>query len=94
MEITRSIFESQRQRRFGTANPERMRLAFWEWMVRGSEDARTRDWNAERDPSVLGHTPTAARGYFGQEGDDSQWPIWNFDRMGVAPRFRPVIAPW
>jgi hypothetical protein len=84
MEITRSIFESQRQRRFGTANPERMRLAFWEWMVRGSEDARTRDWNAERDPSVLGHTPTAARGYFGQEGDDSQGPIWNFDRMGAT----------
>ena len=23
--------------------PERMPLAFWEWMVRGSEEARTRD---------------------------------------------------
>lgn len=45
MEITRSVFESQRQRRFGTANPERMRIAFWEWMVRRSEEGRLRDWS-------------------------------------------------
>ncbi len=84
MKITRRIFESQRQRRFGTRNPERMDLPFWEWMVRGSEEARLRDWPAEHDPSVLGHTPCAARSYFGLEGDDSQGPIWNFDRMGAT----------
>jgi hypothetical protein len=84
MRITRCIFESQRQRRFGTQNPERMRLAFWEWMVRASEDARLRDWSHEKDTSVLGHTPTEARSYFGQEGDYSAGPIWNFDRMGAT----------
>ncbi len=34
MEITRELFDEQRHRRYGTANPERMRLAYWEWMVR------------------------------------------------------------
>ena len=43
MEITRKNFESGRQRRFGTANPERMQLAFWEWMIRRSEEDRLRD---------------------------------------------------
>jgi hypothetical protein len=85
MEITRSIFESQRQRRFGAANPERMPLAFWEWMVRGSEDDRTRD-NAfsEKNPAVLGYLPYAVRRFFGEEGDYSAGPIWNFDRMGAT----------
>ncbi len=83
MKITRSIFESQRQRRFGASNPERMPLAFWEWMVRGMEDARLRDdWFEEQDPTVLGHNPTAVRTYFGQEGDYSKGAIWNFERMG------------
>ena len=35
MEITRELFDQQRRPRFGTANPERMNLAFWEWMIRG-----------------------------------------------------------
>jgi hypothetical protein len=34
MEISREVFEQQRHPRFGNANPERMQLAFWEWMVR------------------------------------------------------------
>lgn len=34
MEITREIFQVQRHRRFGTANPERMDIPLWEWMVR------------------------------------------------------------
>lgn len=34
MEITRELFLEQRGRRFGNANPERMQIAFWEWMVR------------------------------------------------------------
>jgi hypothetical protein len=31
----------QRRPRFGTANPERMRLAFWEWMIRGDDTPPT-----------------------------------------------------
>jgi hypothetical protein len=30
MRISREVFDEQRRPRFGTANPERMRLAFWE----------------------------------------------------------------
>jgi hypothetical protein len=30
----RQLFDKQRHRRFGRSNPERMRLAHWEWMVR------------------------------------------------------------
>ena len=37
MEITPELFDQQRSPRFGNANPERMQLAFWEWMIRGSE---------------------------------------------------------
>src|SRR5690242_19887179 len=80
MEITRRVFESQEQRRFGASNPARMKFAFWEWMVQSSEDARLRDWSA--DPSE--HTPYALRKFFGQDGDYSKGPIWNFDRMGAT----------
>ncbi len=34
MEVTRELFDLQRHRRFGTANPDRMRLAYWEWLAR------------------------------------------------------------
>lgn len=86
MEMTRSIFESQRRRRFGTTNPERMSLAFWEWMIREIEESRLRanSFDAEADQGVLGHTPSDVRKYFGQVGDDSAGPIWNFDRMGAT----------
>ena len=60
-----------------------MPLAFWEWMVRGSEDARTRDDSSkENDPAVLAHSPYDVRRYFGREGDYAAGPIWNFERMG------------
>lgn len=35
MQITREIFDQQRRPRFGITNPERMHMAFWEWMIRG-----------------------------------------------------------
>lgn len=38
MEITREVFERQCKRRFGSANPERMRVGLWEHMVRHGED--------------------------------------------------------
>lgn len=34
MEITRDQFERECKRRYGVSNPERMRVATWEWMVR------------------------------------------------------------
>lgn len=34
MEITREQFDTQRHRRFGTTNPERMENEFWHYMVR------------------------------------------------------------
>ena len=37
MQITREVFDEQRRPRFGTANPERMRLEFWDWMIRGNQ---------------------------------------------------------
>ncbi len=80
MEIARKVFERQQQRRFGASNPERMKLAFWEWMVRSSEDARLHDWSEA--PAV--HTPYALRKFFGQDGDYAKGPIWNFDRMGAT----------
>jgi hypothetical protein len=82
MEITREVFEAQQQRRFGESNPERMPLAFWEWMVRKSEEARLRDWTEGDD--VPGHTPYQLRVRFGQDGDYSRGPVWNFDRIGAT----------
>ena len=84
MKITRRIFESQRQRQFGTANPERMQIAFWEWMIRRSEEDRLRDCSDERDPSEIGNSPYELRQHFGVDLDCSQGPVWNFDRMGAT----------
>lgn len=38
MEITRELFLRQCRPRFGAANPERMHLEHWEWMVRTGKD--------------------------------------------------------
>lgn len=84
MKITRQVLEGQQQRRFGTANPEPQPLALWEWIVRASEDARLRDWSEDRDEPEVGHTPHQLRVAFGQEGDYSRGPVWNFDRMGAT----------
>lgn len=84
MEITREVFESQQQRRFGRSNPERQDLAFWEWMIRNSEDDRLRDWSPEEEPDGVGHAPYQLRKQFGQDGDYSKGPVWNFDRMGAT----------
>lgn len=37
MEIDSALFAQQRRPKFGNANPERMRQAFWEWMVCGED---------------------------------------------------------
>lgn len=38
MNISREQFLAECKPRFGTANPERMRIAHWEWMVRSQAD--------------------------------------------------------
>src|SRR4051794_32167387 len=90
MEISRELFDQQRRPRFGTANPERMRLAFWEWMIRGGggpaaehEGFLGRIGLITRN-GVLKSTygPWRARDLFNVPVDREDGPIWTFDRMG------------
>jgi hypothetical protein len=92
MEISRELFDQQRRPRFGTANPERMRLAFWEWMIRGGESP------SADESSVLGqcglmiregklksaYGPYRARDLFQIPLNCEDGPIWTFDRMGAT----------
>lgn len=82
MKITREIFEAQRARRFGAANPERMNLEYWEAMVRNEAEVPTMQAD-EQDGAELGSYPHRVRAYFGMEGDYSI-PIWTFNRMGAT----------
>jgi hypothetical protein len=90
MTITREIFDLQRRPRFGSANPERMQLAFWEWMIRGDEPAPSQDAGSLADlGSVVrkgaiksGYWPYRARELFQVPSGWEGGPIWTFDRMG------------
>lgn len=90
MKITREVFDQQRRPRFGTANPERMQLAFWEWMIRGD------DRPPSADEGILGkmgqmmrngmvkskYGPWRARDLFKVPVNPEDGPIWTFDRDG------------
>jgi hypothetical protein len=90
MRISRETFDQQRRPRFGTANPERMQLAFWEWMIRGHYTP------PPDDGCVLGrlgmmmregilksaYGPYRARDLFQVPLNRDDGPIWTFDRMG------------
>lgn len=92
MQITRKLFEQQRRPRFGTANPERMQLAFWEWMIRAGKIP------AEELRRPLGkfglvmrngilkswYGPCRAREMFNVPVDPKDGPIWNFARDGAS----------
>jgi hypothetical protein len=92
MDLTREQFDVQRRPRFGTANPERMQLPFWEWMIRG-DDSPLADEN-----SLLGryglivrngvlksrYGPWRARDLFNIPTNRDDGPIWTFDRMGAT----------
>lgn len=80
MKISKSVFEAQRTPRFGTANPERMRMAFWEWMVRGDPERRA-GLRAGRFRN--GNSAWRARDEF-ELGARDGGPIWCFDRMGAT----------
>lgn len=92
MRITREIFTQQRSPRFGTANPERMRIAFWEWMIRGEENPTT---DAEvglaglglmmRDGKLKsGYGPYRARDLFNVPLNREDGPVWTFERYGAT----------
>lgn len=89
MNISRREFEAQRQRRFGAANPERMRVPFWEQTVLDHEEAHLRRDAGDDDRDGLVETPYGARRHFGLDGDFSGGPIWTFDRMGMTRTHHP-----
>ncbi|MCE9530818.1 MAG: hypothetical protein K8T89_06810 [Planctomycetes bacterium] len=93
MQITREMFDDQRTPRFGTANPERLCLPFWEWMVRGGENP----FKEGREPDDAHYLtlreayvhewpyhPWRAREIFGIKTYDGNSPIWTFDRFGSS----------
>ncbi|MDY3558525.1 hypothetical protein R5W23_005645 [Gemmata sp. JC673] len=90
MQISREVFDEQRRPRFGTTNPERMRLAFWEWMIRGDETPPADagcvlgEFGLMMRAGVLksGYGPYRARDRFQVPLNRDDGPIWTFDRMG------------
>jgi hypothetical protein len=91
MEITKELFESQRDPKFGTSNPERMRNDFWEWMIRGDQGALYGSPDFSGAPVVTREGapnapfgPHHARKLFKVPLDRCDGPIWTFDRMGAS----------
>jgi hypothetical protein len=90
VDITREQFEEQRHPRFGTANPERMAVPFWEWMIRGDDRPSPDEgcvlgkFGLMMRNGVLksGYGPYRARDLFDALPSKVQGPIWTFDRMG------------
>ena len=90
MNISREAFDEQRRPRFGSTNPERMKLKFWEWMIRGDEGP-----TVEKN-DILGqfgfcmqggilkssYGPYRIRKQFDIQLKSDDGPIWTFDRMG------------
>ena len=92
MEMTRDVFDQQRLPRFGTANPERMRLEFWEWMIRGDPAPPPDEGSPLNKIGLLiregvlksRHGPARARDLFQIPRRREDGPIWAFDRMGAT----------
>ena len=90
-EITRQLFEQQRHPRFGTANPERMNLEFWEWMIRGDEslplEGKTglaaHGWSLQDGKLKSSYGPYRVRQMFNVAACDGG-AIWTFERMGAT----------
>ncbi len=69
--VSREVFLAQCKRRFGTANPERVRLEHWEWMAR----TRVGAWKARQ---LCGADPWAPL-------NTKPWRAeWCFDRFGIS----------
>jgi hypothetical protein len=87
MQISREIFEQQRHPRFGTGNPERLRVELWEWMIHGNPrtpSAGETTWTFEDGKLQGTQTPYGARQFFQMELDCAAGPGWTFDRMGAT----------
>jgi hypothetical protein len=90
MDISRELFDQQRRPRFGNANPERMQLAFWDWMIRGADPPSTSQPGILEDVGLMlregilksVHGPWRARDHFHIPLNRAEGPIWTFDRMG------------
>lgn len=75
MPVTREVFEAQCKRRFGTANPERMLLEHWEWMVRHAAGP-----HSVRNELGLEPNYTRCSGGVCLPSD----PDWCFQRFGMS----------
>lgn len=92
MDITREQFEQQRRPRFGTTNPERMHVPFWEWMIRGDDEPLPEDGPVLGRLGLMmregilksGYGPYRARDLFKVPLNRDDGPIWTFDRMGQS----------
>jgi hypothetical protein len=92
MRISRQTFDEQRRPRFGTANPERMRIAFWEWMIRGDDTSPANEGGVLSQLGLMmragvlksGYGPYRARDLFQVPLNRDDGPIWTFDRMGAT----------
>jgi hypothetical protein len=90
MQISRELFDRQRRPRFGNANPERMRLEFWEWMISGEENPSKDEEGGLAGSGFImragklksGYGPYRARDLFNVPLNREDGPIWTFDRMG------------
>jgi hypothetical protein len=74
-----------------------MTLAFWEWMIRGTEAApndaegSSEDWGPLMREGKLksSYGPYRARDLFNIPLNREDGPIWTFDRMGATRSFLP-----
>jgi hypothetical protein len=90
MEITKELFEQQRDPRFGASNPERMNVEFWKWMIRGGAlplEGQTglaaHGWRLQDGKLKSSYGPYSARQMFNVAACDGG-PIWTFERMGAT----------
>lgn len=92
IEISREVFDQQRHPRFGNGNPERMQLAFWEWMIRGGDVLPPAEKGSLEDIGLRmrngklksAYGPYRARDLFQIPLNRADGPIWTFDRMGTT----------
>jgi hypothetical protein len=80
MDIGPELFQQQRRPRLGTVNPERMHIAFWEWMIQGGEDIS----RVRKDPKFRGFGSYHAREVFKASSSREDGPVWTFSRYGAT----------
>lgn len=76
MSTNREVFLAQCKRRFGTCNPERMRLEHWEWMVRYADGPQ----GVRKGLGLESNSHYCHSG----EGCEIPGPDWCFRRFGMS----------